>query len=145
MRLASSLGKFDELELEVHAIAREYRESFKRRLGLKEIPAIRLDDSLIYERDAVELAENLNSLLKKTYTTAEQAVSQPSDCLKRRIEEAKAVERAKAAPKVGEERDIYRAAIRERIMRLAALKREGRIDEETYTKLKSIYEELLKG
>jgi len=145
LKLKSSFGKHDELEIEVNNILEGYEEVFKSRLGLKGFPAARLGDQVHVGDDAVNIASDLCSLLtSKSYLTAEQVfyyLSAYAQRVKETITEKEPVQAKKSLGSV----NVYRAALEEKIVKLEQLRRQGKIDEETYRKIRGIYEELLGG
>ena len=145
LKLKSSFGKHDELEIEVDNILEGYEEAFKSRLGLNGFPAARLGDQVYVGDDAVNIASDLCSLLtSKSYLTAEQVfyyLSAYAQRVKETIAEKEPVQAKKSLGSV----NVYRAALEEKIVKLEQLRRQGKIDEETYRKIRGIYEELLGG
>jgi len=145
VKLESSFGKYEELEISVHAILNDYMEAFKSRFGLPELPAVRFGEQVFTGEDVANVASDLRSLLTSgTYLTAEQVFYHLANYIQRlaEIEERKAAIRA--AETLGES-NVYRAALRDRMAKLERLLNEGRIDVETYRKMKQVYEELLSG
>ena len=143
--LKSSFGKLETLEIEAYTVLNQYRRLFESRFGVREFPAVRFGEHIYSGREVMNMASDLYSLLtNKTYLTAEQVFYYLADYSKR-LEEIEARKAAIQAAEKLSSANVYRAAYRDRMAKLNKLLEEGKIDDETYRKLRKVYEELLSG
>lgn len=145
IRLKSSFGKHEDLEIEVYTVLNQYRGFFESRFGLRNFPAVKFGEHLYTGPEVLNIASDLCSLLtSKTQLTAEQVFYYLADYSKRLAEAEARKAAVQAAQSLGGA-NVYRAALRDRMAKLNKLLEEGKIDDETYRKLRRVYEELLSG
>ncbi|MCS7125781.1 MAG: hypothetical protein NZ929_02580 [Aigarchaeota archaeon] len=139
--LPSTLGKSEELELEIWTTLKNYEEDMKTKFGLSGIPSVKIGDKILSSLQVLDIASDIHALLtSNTYTTAEQIFYHLATTAQSLSE--KELKRAVEAEEVFSS-NIFRATISEKMANLDKLLKEKKIDEETYKKMKRVYEELL--
>jgi len=139
--LSSVLGGREELECEIWTTLREHEEGMKRRFGLTSLPAVRIGEKIFTGLSTLEIASDLHSLLTSTANiTGEQILYHLAATAQRIVE--KDLKKEVEVKEISES-NILKASINERVAKLDKLLKEGKIDEETYKKMKRLYEELL--
>lgn len=137
--LPSAFGRKEFLELEIWTTTKDYENGLKQRFRLSGLPAARIGEKTVSGSRILEIASNMRTLLSgDTPTTAEQVFYQLATTVQGRAEEEEKTEAAGVFTS-----NILRVAMSEKMAKLEKMLRDKIIDEETYRKMRRIYEELL--
>jgi hypothetical protein len=142
-------GAADAIQLDVYFVLEAYREELKAKFGVADFPAAMLDGQAYAGEEALKIASRLHSLLEKS---REVSVDELISGLKGLSVQEPVTESGMAAmepapspaeDKVLFEGNVIRAGISDCLAKLERLREEGKIDENTYRKMREIYSELL--
>lgn len=139
-------GAADTIQLDVYFVLEAYREELKAKFGVMDFPAAILDGQAYAGEEALEIASRLYSLLEGSRGVSDDELV--SGLKRLGIQESlveSGVEPASSQveSKVLFESNVIRVGISECLAKLEKLRGEGKIDENTYKKMKEIYSELL--
>ncbi|MEM4668594.1 MAG: hypothetical protein QXD35_05790 [Nitrososphaerota archaeon] len=142
IRLLSELAKYKDLEFEVWKILKIHEREVKKTFDLEELPAIKIEKKIFSGNLSLEIASNLFSMLSSMKDIRFEEVLYSLTHITQTLVKAETVGEVEEKKPITYE--TFRKTVDEKLRELEKMLREKKIDEETYKKMKSAYEELLK-
>jgi len=142
-------GTADAIQLDVYFVLEAYREELKAKFGVADFPVAILDGQAYAGEEALKIASRLHSLLEGSReVSVDELISGLKGFSVQEPVNESGMAAMEPAPSPAEDKvlfegNVIRAGISDCLVKLERLREEGKIDENTYRKMREIYSELL--